>query len=140
MTEEERLELVEFLKSLEVLLMLVVFRRREMLPDYLHPMLETTWGEVAPNFAVVAEGIPGGESDRELEGAGLTGASLSLKMTGFRQSFSAFLANQIPRLLLNVLKWANIALKSLATIFNAAEPIKEFKEAMEAGVEERRQR
>ncbi len=74
-------------------------------------------------------------SDDAFERAGLTGAQLNLKVSGWRRAWARFRNDRRPRILRRALRWANVLLGSLAGVIGAAEPLKELKEAVEAGVE-----
>ena len=80
-------------------------------------------------------------SDGELVIRGLTGGQLRLKVTGFRRAVDRFRSAATDRLKKGFfrrgLRWANIILGSLGGVFVAAELIKEFKESIEASVDDR---
>jgi hypothetical protein len=130
--------LQQFLKELHDLLVMVVEHPRgTWLVLDRHAEMHAAWQEIQPRFADLRRELDQGNTDAQLSEAGLTGAPLRFKMAGWKQAFERFIGRPGRTALRLALKWANIALGSLATIFGAAEPIKEFKEAMEAEVEDR---
>lgn len=72
---------------------------------------------------------------RLLAGVGLLGDQLKLKLKGFYEALKAWLQNSGKDLLITLLKWANIILGSLSSVLQVCEPIKEFKDCMEAGID-----
>jgi hypothetical protein len=68
--------------------------------------------------------------------AGLSGAQLVLKMTGFQAAFDRFVQRGTLNLLGKVLKWINSILQSLLSAIPGAEGIKEFKDSLESEIED----
>jgi hypothetical protein len=75
--------------------------------------------------------------DQRLDSAGLSGADLELKLHGYDRAHAIFVQSPSRRLLKSVLRWANVLLGSLVSALGAGEALKELKEAVEAGVEDR---
>ncbi len=74
--------------------------------------------------------------DRRLELAGLTGRSLDHKLRGFERALDRFDASPSRRLLRSVLRWADVILGSIVAALGVGEALKEFKETVEAGLED----
>lgn len=74
--------------------------------------------------------------DSLLAQAGLVGAQLRLKLTGFHGAVDriAHGYNGLVRWFREVFAWANVVLGSLASVFRPAELVKEYKECMEIGI------
>jgi hypothetical protein len=146
--DEERERLAEFVQDCYELLGQVVTEHGEWLPAELRDTYRRAWQEIEPDVrdlrAALRDGassVPGfylseGGWDERLRRAGLSGASLDLKLGGFTRARDRFLVNPIRRFLRSPLRWANIVLGSLAGVIGAAEVLKELKETVEAGVED----
>ena len=145
MTQHARGELKGFLDQLKELLD-EINKHPDWLPEDadLKSELSGAGQDIARYFAeaelaltVEAETSP---IDPDLEARGLTGDQLGLKMTGFRGAFERFRSaggRVKKRFFRRSLRWADVILGSLAGVIGAAEAIKEFKESVEAAVEDR---
>jgi hypothetical protein len=67
----------------------------------------------------------------------LTGSQLDFKLTGFRRLRERFRSFGSRHVFRRALRWADVILGSLAGVVGAAEPIKEFKEGVEAAIDDR---
>lgn len=138
MPEADRQLLQVFVKDLNRLLFIVVRRPRETwIVLERHRVILEAWQAGEPRFGELSRQLEDPEWGPRLESAALTGAPLRFKMAGWRGALQRFLRRPGRNALKLVLRWAKVALGSLATIFGAVEPIKEFKEALEAEVEDR---
>jgi hypothetical protein len=147
MALEDRERLAKFIDEIYNLLRVSVDRHREWLPLDLR---ESYWSAFqALDEAVGATrqeleapepsnptGARGERIDDRLERAGLTGAQLDLKLSGWRGALDRFFNTPGRGLLRRALRWGNVVLGSLAGAIGAAEAIKEFKETVEAGLED----
>ncbi len=97
------------------------------------------WPEIVRAFNNVDQELASGLYVTKLEEAGLTGTSWKVKLKGFRRAFSNMLRagkDKLRESTRSVLRWGNIILGSLASVLPPAEIIKEFKECVEADLEE----
>jgi hypothetical protein len=76
------------------------------------------------------------EVSERLDRAGLGGAELDLKVTGWRRWLRRFRERRTTGLLRRAFKWGNVILGSLSSVVVAFEPLREIKESIEAGLEE----
>lgn len=147
---EDRQRLDAFVDECYQLLRTVVFEYRGWLPDELRDAyevafisLETSRAEL--RRALVPEmfvsNIPYDDDylvllELRLEQAGLVGPQWALKEAGWKRALDRFRRFPTRFVLRGALKWANVILGSLAGVVGAAETLKEFKEAVEAGIED----
>lgn len=151
MAREDREQLDLFLDDLQSVLYEVVHQRTELLPADLRASYAAAFRQVELSIRATRDALllppppadyPGapetyGEvSDEDLERAGLTGEQLGLKIRGWQRALGFFRRSPVRRALRRVFRWGNVLLGSLAGVIGAAELVKEFKEAVEAGVEE----
>jgi hypothetical protein len=144
---DDREKLGEFIDEIHNLLRVAVDRHRDWLPAELQ---ESYWSAFhaldkavdvtrrqleAPELSQPMGGLDEPLDDR-LERAGLTGEQLQLKLSGWRRALNRFFDRPGRGLLRRALRWGNVVLGSLAGAIGAAETIKEFKEAVEAGLED----
>jgi len=146
MALEDRQTLDTFVDEVHSLLRSVIFEHRDWLPDDLWQSYEAALSDLAqavdetrnalfPDAGLDAPRFAE-QLDADLAGAGLTGTQLNLKVSGWRRALSRFAQSPARRLLRRALRWGNVLLGSLAGVIGAAEALKEFKEAVEAGLEE----
>jgi hypothetical protein len=99
---------------------------------------QDAWPEIVQRFKQVDTVLGGTQPPVEgLEGAGLLGRQLKVKIEGARRAFSRVWRSGIDGLRRHTgsfLRWGDIILGSLTSVIPAAEAIKEFKEAVEADV------
>lgn len=142
------LSLEDFLDSLESLLrQLVRGQPFHVMPVQLDHLIELSWNEIQGSFDKVRAWLTDSTkrrratAHRALEKVGLTGVQLAMKLLGFFSAIdrlakhTAMKVNQFVRHVRECLRWANIVLGSLAAVCIAAEPIKEFKEVLEAAID-----
>ena len=138
----------EFVGAIEVLFQsLVSGSPYRVIPDSLELLVERSWAQIRESLIDVRGWLrgakKGGQENVELalQRVGLSGDQLALKLTGFFQAYHRFEArlsrglNQFVRHVRECLRWANIVLGSLAVVCEPAEPVKEFKEVLEAAIE-----
>jgi hypothetical protein len=137
-TRQARQDLRGFLKELEELLG-EVDRHPEWFPEELVEPLRTARADIGSDFTRAHDELSDSAEhlDGDLSGAGLTGPQLDLKLTGFRRIRERFRSFGTRSLFRRALRWADVILGSLAGVVGAAEPIKEFKEGVEAAIEDR---
>jgi hypothetical protein len=145
MSLEERKELVEFVEDVHGLLRDVVFEHPELLPGELLNLYGSAVSEVETHvietrlalLEVPPESL--GDLDDKLENAGLSGDQLALKLKGYWRAVTSFRQTLPHRrfLLRRAFRWANVVLGSLAGVIGAAEPLKELKGVVEAGIEDK---
>ncbi len=137
---QERELLERYLDSFERLLDYVVIERPSFLyRDLMQPTLNA-WKELKEqNITRKAKLIfQEMEADHELESKlrdiGLFGYQLEWKISSYFFFYNRFFVTTplSRRLLKQVLKWADVILGSLATVLPILEPIKEYKEGIEA--------
>lgn len=137
---DDKRALKNALTELETVLVEVADPNQHLLSSDLGARAQKAWPEVQAALGQVRQGLDGGTKiDTHLIDAGLTGDMLDLKLHGFQQALAAWrssIAVARTRLLRRVLRWANIFLGSLASFLPPAEVVKEYKEALEAGVDE----
>jgi len=134
-TEQDRLS--EFLQQVERLLFSIVADGIGVLPPHLQEPARNAWHDVQSRLSDLQEQLKLDEGLRpRLAVAGLTGANLDFKLRGFDHARRRYSATPVPRWLKPVLKWINILLGSLATVMPGAELVKEYKDAIEQGIDE----
>jgi hypothetical protein len=151
--DESLRRLKEFLRQLESLLDDLVQNPHPVIPGRFHESMKSAWAEVQPKFQIAAGHLVATNTS-VLEQAGLTGAQLEFKIAIFDYCHGE-LADHVTaakghrkkrpwwkrwiHLFLPTLKAADVVLGSLAEVLGPLgaplEPIKEYKEAVEAGAE-----
>jgi hypothetical protein len=159
--EEARRLLREFLKQVEKLLQDVVENPRPAIPGQLHESMSAAWTEVQGKFATAITGLSTTDSNvlgtlhNELQMRGLTGPQLIFKLDVFRHAHQKLSNHGTAKygqeqrkkrgwfarfcgFFTGALKAADVILDSLTGVPGvglAVESIREFKEAVESGVE-----
>ena len=129
--------LIDFLDDLNAIFAYVARFRGELLPTELAEIYPAAWNDGATAIQLAKIAIEEGTVDAtKLEAAGLTGASLALKLTGFNRAMTAFRTRPLRYLFRRILKWANTLLGSLAVVLEVLHLVKELKEAVEHGMDE----
>jgi len=142
--------LIETLHSSREVMALIVEHRSVLFKKDIGDYVSKAWPEVKGHFDIVEKELlkPDPQISKKLSLAGLDGAQLDLKLKGFNASyenlklskllgfFDATKKKTLLKLLLKILKWINILLGSISSVIPAGEAIKEYKEAIEAGLEE----
>src|SRR5436190_13462841 len=82
-SEQDRQNLVEFLRYVHDLLQFIVDWRSVFLPRDYQRTIEAAWEEVRPVFADMQREILRGQHDEGLRDVGLTGAQLAFKLAAF---------------------------------------------------------
>jgi hypothetical protein len=107
-------------------------------------LIPAAWREVRVNIARLREWLSvranavANNVDAALTAAGLTGIQLRMKVEAFFEALDRAVGtrrNAMVRWYREALAWANVILGSLVRAYPDAEPIKEFKEFMEAGLD-----
>jgi hypothetical protein len=152
-----------FLRQVEEMLADLQENPRPIVPGRYHESMKAAWLEVQPLFADAVAGLQSAESDlmNKLKAAGLTGSQLVFKLTIFQHAHAELMDHGTPKegqprkrpwwkrwfglfkpawkrwfgLFKAALKAADVILGSLTSVLPIVEPIKEYKEAVEAGVE-----
>lgn len=137
--------LVDFLDSLQGLLSGCVrgepFR---ILPEHLMTSAKIAWDEVQQiakhtrDWLIALRQVSETSIEAALSMVGLTGEQLQLKLKGYFAAVARGyrrVLNSYIRWLKECLRWANIILGSLSKVFAACEPLKEFKEVIEAALD-----
>ena len=147
MALEDRERLGEFIGEIQSLLRVAVERHGDWLPRDLQESYRAAFRELGEAVDATRRELkppepseptpgPGERLDDRLERAGLTGEQLELKLGGWRRAVDRFFNRPGRGLLRRALRWGNVVLGSLAGAIGAAEAIKEFKETVEAGLED----
>jgi hypothetical protein len=129
--------LSDFLQDVEAVLFAIIADGISMLPLHLQEPARNAWPEVKSRLSELRDeikrehGLP-----PRLELAGLTGANLDFKLQGFRYARKRHSELPVPAWLKRMLRWMNILLGSLATVMPGAELVKEYKDAIEAGIDQ----
>jgi hypothetical protein len=139
--------LSELLSDAEALIGLLLDTYRLLLPEELHQPILVAWPRNRKRFALVRAILdqPTPSLEKGLEEVGLSGDDLALKVAGYgRARRELDMAVAIPKpprglgwLFQRVLAWLNIVLGSLSTVIPGAEAIKEFKDSIENGIEDK---
>jgi hypothetical protein len=139
--EEPDDDLVELLKELKRVLAEVLTDEEravdEFVPVYLYRRFNDAWPEVSERFDEVIGVIRSGAHEAGLKDHGLRGPSFRLKAEGFWRRARAFFANPSRRWLRKTLRWANVVVTSLEAVIPPAGIIQEFKEALEAAIDDK---
>jgi hypothetical protein len=136
-TATDRQRLSEFLDKVQEVLKMMVDGRDLLFRQALRDAIDKAWPDVqlaidAVKIELTAHSRP--SRDEALANAGLCNAQLTLKLRGFDRAYDRFQKRGTLVLLAKLLKWINAILGSLASAIPGAEPIKEFKEALEADI------
>ena len=142
MTDQEKL--FDFLEKTQYVLGQVVEHRDVIVPEPFWQSFLAAWEEVLVRFNEAFSSL---ETEwpkytADLESVGLTGSQLDFKHQGFSAAFYKWQKmydwqkKMFKRALLDLLRWINLLLGSLASLFMWAEAIKEFKESIERFLEE----
>lgn len=116
----------------------------DVLPTYLVTPAASAWEEVKPVVANVRDWLASAQQisrevgDQALSMVGLAGAQLQLKLEGYFQAVGRGYRRRLNSYISWVkgcLRWANIILGSLSKAVVACEPLKEFKEVVEAALD-----
>ncbi len=138
-------DLLEVLDFASDLLGDVGQQRLKFLPPHLQDPAKAAWPGVQARLREARQVLDSrwDELRPSLDEAGLTGDQLALKMAGFRHARSSWLSRRLKRLLLGILKWLNIFLGSLGDVLRKLVPgfeaVKEYKESLEHGLEEKQE-
>jgi hypothetical protein len=160
MPEEDRDLLWGVLDETASILGEVVAEPEGLVPSELVPSLSRAWEEALASLRVLQNALSTPEFDSQLEEYGLTGASLRFKLTGFNLALSRWRGRPGRRwgrwilksmfrgrgrpggrwgrgILKSIFRWLNVILGSLVSaIPGVGDALKEFKEAIESGVED----
>ena len=143
--------LKEFLDDLRKLLKDVVDKPRPLIPGRHHEALKEAWGSIELKFENVKMEINTNLWSTLMD-HGLTGVELDFKLKVFQHARDDLLDYGLAKdgdpkdpaywppfawLFRRALKGANVILGSLAKIIPVAEPIREFKEAIEASIDKK---
>ncbi len=135
-TKQEDIDnLNEFLTYLERLLKIVVDARDILFDEELRQRLLDAWDGVVKKFPDIKQELDS-LSQSKLQAKGLSGKEAEAKLFGFKRVFRAFRKFGGLKLLRRALKWADVILGSLASIIPGIDSIKEFKESVEAGLDD----
>jgi hypothetical protein len=155
-SDEESLRLLrEFLRQVEKMLADLDEYPRPAIPGRHHESMKAAWTAVRPSFNTAVNDLQmtiaaSGDVLSRLKDSGLTGHQLVFKLSIFRHASDRLIDHGTPkdgqqrkrrwwsrwrRLFKPVLKAADVILGSLADILPVLEAIKEYKEAVESGVE-----
>ena len=137
-TEDEKKELIRFLKETKTILQNIVDARHVLFRKDLRKPIEDAWIDVEK---LIDESIDDLKTtdivlENKLVEAGLTGNQLVFKIKGFDGALKRFENRGTVNLLDKLLKWINTILKSLIVAIPGAEGIKEFKESLEAEIDD----
>jgi hypothetical protein len=147
---EDRQRLANFSRSAFGLLATVVQDQREWLPEELWEEYQRSLGDAERSLGQILTVLLQQQSpdfpdnppiefvEIRLTQAGLIGASLDLKLRGYDRARRRFTASPGRRALRIVLRWINVLLGSIVWALGTGELLKEFKEAIEAGVEDQK--
>jgi hypothetical protein len=134
----DRQLLVRFLEALREILIAFLERRRDLIPPHLHEPSAAAWGPVDEALNILRRLLLEPDDPVRLESrlrdAGLTGAPLQYKLSGFEAARARPRPQEPGRLRRwfgRVFGWADVVLGSLATVLPPAEVVKEYKEAGE---------
>jgi hypothetical protein len=89
-SEDERADILLFLKQLEDVASWAAHNRESAVPEYLRQSLVAAWDAAEPRFSALADSIKSGAIDAELKAHGLTGPELSFKLLSFRAYYLAW--------------------------------------------------
>ena len=142
--------LIDALRSSREVMSLIVEHHSALFKKDIGAYVSKAWPEVKGHFDIVEKELlkPDPHISKRLSFAGLDGVQLDLKLKGFNASyenlklfkllgfFDSTKKKALRKLLLKILKWINILLGSISSLIPAGEAIKEYKEAIEAGLEE----
>jgi hypothetical protein len=142
---EDHTKLSFFMDDVETRLGEIVDARHVIFPEEMREPLQTAFSELTDResgqFRRVRQRLeyPDEEIREGLEGAGLTGNQLFMKLLGYVRARNAFRRRGGIQTLQRLLKWMNSLLGSLAGVpglGTLVEPIKELKEAIENMLED----
>ena len=139
-------EIYEFLDNTEEILQIIVNCRAVLFRKELREPIFQSWEELtkwgleldkkrSSIFKAIKEKIEGIE-EKKLEKRGLTGNQLYMKLIGFEIAYAEFKQWGTTKLLKLLLKWINNIRNSLVSAIPILEPILEFKNHCEIGIEE----
>jgi hypothetical protein len=135
-----REDLTQFLFDLERLLDDFAGRAPKLMDSTTAENFRAAWKALRRerNFARAVEALEDPEVEDELAFYGLVGPPLKLKIEGFSRSLKRMAGKWTWKRVKPVLKWANVLLGSLGQVatLGMIDPIREMKEAGEAGAEE----
>lgn len=127
-------KIVRFLTDIKAIFSSLVFKKNNMFPPLLIDHMKQSWeGSVEGRMDHLIEIVK--KTDQSvLKDVGLVDAELNFKLAGFNKAYEIWKNSSFKKVLKNLLEWINVILSSLAHLFPIAEPIKEFKDALEAGI------
>ena len=131
-------DLREFMRHTRDVLRKLVDAREVLFRESVRQLIEDSWKLIdqAIESVITELQTAGSGLTPKLKAAGLTGPQLKLKLAGFNRAFERFSERGTVMLAKKVLKWINKILGSLMSAIPGAEPIKEFKEALEEELDE----
>jgi hypothetical protein len=132
--DEDKDDLIGALDRLRIVLDDVVNGPEPLVSPELRVQFSVGWLRVKDAFTNLTSWIQDNDNVPQLRAVGLTGASLRLKVAGLRRAFTRLLSGAAAPFhgrLRNFLAWGNTILGSLASVFQAVEVIKEYKECIE---------
>ena len=155
MAQEDRDKLIKFLDELEKRLNDAVHWPKSKTSGKFRVRFEGAWDTVRKAFERLraelshraeevshdaSYGTPDPTIDEKLASRGLVGEQLDLKLAGWHrvQSWKIFAWLFPRRWLAALLRWANVILGSLSSVFPPAEIIKEYKECIENDLTDQR--
>lgn len=129
----DRNDLKEFLDDTRSVIRQIVDARHVLFREDVRQLFVDSWAEVEPEIesAMTLLQTSGAPLEKRLGEAGLSGKQLKLKLTTFRRLLDQYKKRGTLTLLTKLLKSINRILGSLISAMPGAEPIKEFKEAIE---------
>lgn len=145
MDDQDRGILLSILRTNQHL-MVTIASSPDLLPDGMHGLYEMAIGEFVSRSSRLITQVERDWKRKHtaLEAVGLTGVHLQLKHAGFSRALARYekaRESEDPKAdfikpLKRVLRWINIVLGSLKAVFPGADFVKEYKDAVEAGVDE----
>jgi hypothetical protein len=136
--DNDRKQLRDFLDSVRSVLDSVVDARSVLCREKLRNPIRDAWQDVRLLIEAAQGELDQADSrlNKALGEAGLSSTQLAFKMQGFRAALDRFVQRGTLSLLGKVLKWINSILQSLLSAIPGAEGIKEFKDSLEAEIED----
>ena len=131
-------QLIGFFDALDVSLYTIISDHHDLFDEDMHKLYIDVFPDIQEKIHDIKDFIGDKWEDinEELDDLGLTGDHLKYKIRGFYKSKEQWGFRRIARLILRVLKWADIILGSICNIVPGGEIVKEFKEAVEESIEE----
>ena len=133
-TTQDIQDLIRFVQRTEDVFNLIVVSRHILFREQTRQLIESAWPDVDAEIKDVLKELDSASPQLQdnLGKVGLSGSQLELKIAGFDRVLERFTKRGTLKLLNKLLTWINNILGTLLSAVPSAEAIKEFKDVIEA--------